>query len=61
MNNKYPRGKLNADDEGALAIAIHIQDKTVVIDFGKDVKWIGMDKATALNLAKAIENKANTL
>lgn len=61
MNNKYPIGKLNADDEDAFAIAINIQDKTVVIDFGRYVKWIGMDKATALNLVKAIENKANTL
>ena len=61
MNEKYPRGKLNANDEGALSIAIHIQDKTVIIEFFKDVKWIGLDKTTALNLAKAIEKNANTL
>jgi hypothetical protein len=61
MKNNYPRGKLNASDEGALAIAVYEKDKTVVIDFGKDIKWIGMDKDTALNLAQTIIDKANKI
>lgn len=59
MINNYPRGKPNADDEGALAIAVFEQDKTIIIDFGKQITWVGMDKQTALNLSKAISEKAN--
>lgn len=61
MKNKYPRGKLNNSDEGELAIAISVQDKTIIIDFGKDVKWLGLDKATAISLAMTLMNKANKI
>src|SRR5690554_4587002 len=42
MHDQYPRGKLNADDEGQLAIAITTKDKTVIVDFGKGVTWLGL-------------------
>lgn len=38
--NRYPRGKLNDDDDGELMIAITEQDNTVIISFGKMVSWI---------------------
>lgn len=57
--NKYPRGKFNQDDEGALRIVVTHKDNTVLIDFGKTVSWVGMDKDTALKLAKSIEKHAN--
>lgn len=52
--NQYPRGKLNADDEGAIQIAISELDNTVIMDFGKNVTWIGMSKPEALEFAKTI-------
>lgn len=48
---QFPRGKLTDDDEGALTIRMTTQDKTIVVEFGKPVAWIGLDRATALDLA----------
>lgn len=59
MNEQYPRGKLNADDEGALAIAITVKDKTVIVDFGKPVNWLGLDADSARNLARTLLRRAD--
>ncbi len=61
MSDPYPRGKLNADDEGALAICIGLQDKTIIIDFGKPVKWIGFEHQDAINLANNILKHAKAI
>ncbi len=50
----YPRGKLQDDDEGELTIAMYWKDKTFIIDFGKEVKWIGMSREEAQQLALRI-------
>lgn len=39
---KYPRGKLNANDEGQLAIRMFVKGNTLILDFGKSIKWIGL-------------------
>ena len=57
----FPRGKLNEADEGGLRIAIGVQDKTIIIDFGTPTAWIGLDKQTALALAASIQEKASGL
>ena len=41
MSN-YPRGKLKADDEGQLKIAMVVKGNTLIIDFGKPVAWVGL-------------------
>lgn len=46
MNEKYPDGKLNQGDEGTLKIATYTKDNRVIMDFGKDLSWIGFDKET---------------
>ena len=61
QGDQFPRGKLNADDEGALNVRIGTRDKTVIIDFGKPTAWIGMDKHTALALADNIKRRAEEL
>lgn len=61
MSEAYPRGKLCEGDEGILSMRIGIIDKTVVIDFGKDVAWLGLPKQEALAFAQEIINKANEL
>jgi hypothetical protein len=53
----YPRGKLQDDDEGELTFAMYWKDKahnTFIIDFGKDVKWIGLSREEAQQLALRI-------
>ena len=57
----FPRGKLNADDEGGLQIAVYERDKTVIINFGKEVEWIGLDKQTAITLGESIIEKAKSI
>jgi len=57
----YPRGKLNAADEGGLNIGIATVAGALIINFGKPVKWIGLDKATALQLADKIKRRAEEL
>lgn len=61
MNNRYPRGKLNESDEGSLRISVGLQENIVVINFFKDISWIGLDKEAALSLAEAIVHHANNI
>lgn len=61
QGDQFPRGKLNADDDGALNVRIGTQDKTVIIDFGKPTVWIGLDKHTAIALAEKIKRRAEEL
>lgn len=57
----FPRGKLDADDEGGLQFGIAVKDKTVILSFGKPVAWLGLDKATALQLGALLIEKAKSL
>lgn len=54
MSN-YPRGKLNARDEGELRIAMTVKDNTLVIDFGKPVAWIGFSLHEVTQLRELFE------
>lgn len=57
----FPRGKLCEDDEGQMSLAIGVQDKTVIINFGATCSWIGFDKDTAIKFGQSIINKANQI
>lgn len=59
--NQFPRGMLNKDDEGELRIAIGMRDKTIIVDFGTETTWIGLDKDTALALADALVSWAQKI
>lgn len=61
MNNKYPWGKLNEDDEGHAALAIHIESNVLRIDFAKPMAWIGLDKKTALEFVAALNKGISKL
>lgn len=54
---KYPDGKLNENDNGELRIATYVKDGRVILDFGKDVSWIGFDKHTLKALIDGLEKK----
>jgi len=56
---RFPQGKLNDDDEGEITIAVGTRDGTVVIEFGKPVKWIGFDVEQASLLAGMIMGHAH--
>jgi hypothetical protein len=60
---QYPRGRLAADDEGELdmALAVDHDRGLIVMDFGVPVQWIAMSKAEALDLARAVARKASQL
>lgn len=56
---EFPRGKFNKDDQGELAIAVYVKDKTIIIEFGKEISWIGMGADMADRLAETIKQKVN--
>ncbi len=43
-SGQFPKGKLNEDDQGELTIGVATdkEKKTVIINFGKRVAWIGL-------------------
>lgn len=53
----YSDGKLNNNDEGDLKIAVFIKDGRLIIDFGKDLSWLGFDKKTLRAFIDGLENK----
>ena len=60
-DNKYPNGKLNEHDEGALTFRMATVDGNVVIDFGKPVQWIGLDKKSGQMLVDRLQERINEL
>jgi hypothetical protein len=57
----YPRGQLKQDDEGEIRLAVTTRDKTVIIDFGKPVAWIGLPAESAREFAAAIMRHADDI
>jgi len=56
---KFPQGKLTEQDEGELMFGVTKKDGKVVIEFGKSVRWIGLDKAQAIDLGNLLIKRAN--
>lgn len=57
MKSIYPDGMISKDDEGVLEIKTYIKDGRVVIDFGKDLSWLGFDKQTLRAFIDGLEDK----
>lgn len=57
----FPEGKLNEDDEGEIAIAIMIINNKIIIDFGKQIHWIGFTKEQAEQIGYSLIKKASKL
>jgi len=55
---KFPEGKLTPGDEGELNIGITTYNGNVIINFGKQISWIGLPPETAVKVAQAIIDKA---
>jgi hypothetical protein len=57
----FPRGKLNADDEGGLMLAITVRDQTLHIEFGKPVAWLAMSCDEAIRFAELIIQRTQSM
>lgn len=59
----YSQGRLGADDDGDLAMAIGADPakKIVVIDYGKLIQWVGMPPEQAVKMAEMLIEKALTV
>ena len=51
---EFPDGKLTPQDEGAIQFAIGSEGDKVVLDFGKQVHWVGMTPQQAAELASSL-------
>lgn len=51
---EFPDGKLNPNDEGALAVVIGHEGKSVVMRFPKPVAWIGFTPEQAIDIAQTL-------
>ncbi len=51
---EYPDGRMNANDEGAIAFAVGVEAGRVVLRFPKPVAWMGMSGDEALELAQLL-------
>lgn len=58
---EFPDGKLNADDEGAIAMAVSVDSHRVRLEFPKPVKWIACTADEAAELAMLIMHHAKKL
>jgi hypothetical protein len=59
--NDYPEGKMTGDDEGGLKMRVGIKDNRVIVDFGKDVTWLGLDSKGAIELGNILIDRANQI
>ena len=57
----FPRGKLDASDEGELRFGINHDADNVIIAFGKPVFWTAMPPAQARAFANALREHANLI
>lgn len=58
---EFPEGKLTELDEGEIRIAVGIVENKVVIDFGAEVTWIGMNGDQAHTLGRRLVKLAKKL
>jgi len=58
---KFPQGKLGPQDEGEIkfSIGLSMDKKKVIMNFGKKVRWVGMNRNQAIDVGKAIIQTAN--
>lgn len=56
---KFPRGKLNRDDEGEITFTVsHDENGLVHITFGKPVAWVALPAEQAIEFAHAVLSHA---
>jgi hypothetical protein len=60
LQGEFPRGRVNAQDEGALAMTVghDPQKKTVFLAFAQPTSWIGFGPQQAMDLAASLVEHA---
>lgn len=58
LMGEYPNGRMNADDAGAIAMQVGVEEGRVVVRFPKPVAWIGMSGDEAIGLAQMLMKHA---
>jgi hypothetical protein len=51
---EFPAGRLNPEDEGAVAVGIGHQEGKVVMQFPKNLNWIGFTPEQAIGIAETL-------
>ena len=60
---QYSQGRMSAEDDGDLAIAVGVdpQRKIIIIRFGKPIEWIGLGIAETEELIETLKDKIDKL
>ena len=58
---EYPDGKLNENDKGELRIGMAVDGDVLIIDFGKSITWLGLDKSSLQSLIDILTEKLKEL
>ncbi len=58
INGTFPKGKLGADDQGAIALGVAVMDGRVVVRFPEPVSWFGMTGDEAAAFADVLLKRA---
>lgn len=60
---RFPRGKLNEEDQGEIQMAIgtDLVKNVVMVHFGAPMKWLALDRTTALAMSESLRQKAEQL
>lgn len=61
ITTHYPKGKLNIYDQGAIKVAMVVYKNRLVIDFGKDISWIGLGKDEVETWIRVMQKKLTEL
>lgn len=48
---RHPQGRITPSDEGELQFGVANDGSTVIMSFGKEVAWLGLEPAQARQLA----------
>jgi hypothetical protein len=54
----YPEGKVNDADEGALLVAVGIENGRITMQFPKPVAWLAMEPAQAIEVGADLIRRA---
>jgi hypothetical protein len=59
----FPDGKISPDDDGGLVFKIikDVENQRIILDFGKNVSWLGFLPEQALEFAKILVDDATEL
>lgn len=57
---EFPDGRLNAQDEGEIPMSVGHQDGRVVLQFPRNLNWIGFTADQAIDLANTLIEHARS-